>query len=126
MSDIEWIGTAEAAKRLGISQRAVQHRIKEGNLQARKDEGGKRWLVAMPILEEGAKTVAQSELIVVAGLEARLDERERLIERLEGEVEFLRQQLAVLTEHKAIIEVQPEPEEPKGWRQKLGDWIAGK
>ena len=98
-----WVSIAEAARRLAVSRQAIQRRIRRGTLEMREELAGnrRRLLVRLPqphpssrpsplpqrLQQPHPQRVQAEEL---ARLEERVAQQDRLIERLEGEVAWLR------------------------------------
>lgn len=104
-----WVGIGEASKRLGISVEGVRQRIRRGSLEAEKRDG--EWLIyfadeeaihetQQPVWDKpynvGADVGATVGPVwddVRAQYEARLEEMQSYIERLENDKEHLRDEL---------------------------------
>ena len=83
-----WCSIAEAARRLGISERAVRKRIDAGRLEARRETVGNRvrTVVAVPAAAAGAAS-GSAEVRDLAAQIARLEERLAASEAARDELE---------------------------------------
>jgi hypothetical protein len=86
------IGIADAAKQLGISVEAVRQRIRRKRLQAYKDSSGV-WQIVLPGDESPPRAVQHSVGPAVGSADGP-NGHDRLIDHLQGEVAFLRDEMA--------------------------------
>jgi hypothetical protein len=86
------VGIAEAAKQLGVSVEAVRQRIRRKRLQAYKDPSGV-WQIVLPT-DGSAPSVVQDGVGPPVGSADGLNGHDRLIDHLQGEVAFLRDEMA--------------------------------
>ncbi len=82
----EWVTVTRAARRLGISERAVRKKVERGNLEARREADGNRvrLMVRLPV-EEHAEDHAEGHVE---------DQLLGIVRDLRGEVQDLRAELA--------------------------------
>lgn len=99
-SATDWYTVSAAARKLGISDRAVRARISTGSIQAQRD--GARWLVALPIgngttdSDASDRTETESVRNQVGNTESRKRPTDRNFRQ--SETEPPGQQLAILVE----------------------------
>jgi hypothetical protein len=86
------VGIADAAKQLGISVEAVRQRIRRKRLQAYKDPTGV-WRIVLPA-DESAPSDVQHNVGPAVGSAGSQNGHDRLIDHLQGEVAFLRDEMA--------------------------------
>lgn len=118
----------QAAAALGVSRRTIERRLASGALSATLTQQGKQQVrlidgaeLARFAAAEG-HTQGTSEATALQGnvsaLAATVESQDRLIAQLEGEVRFLREQLAQATEQLAQLTVRALPPARTGlqWR----------
>jgi excisionase family DNA binding protein len=137
MSDaktLEWVTVPEAARRLKVTDRTIYRRIKAEKLENREVDG--RLEVALEVSDTVATsppnvatppsdTVAtESDAVRIAVLEARLEEKDKLIDVLTHQNEKLNAELMTALNKLPALEAgsdpeaDPEPEEPpRRWWQ---------
>jgi excisionase family DNA binding protein len=119
----------QAARVLGISERAVRKRITAGSLPAERD--GRQWIVYVPAVPNGTTgtidgtTAAPSEpsggTSAVPELLMMIREKDRTIMELAGQVGYLQAELAQAREQLALAPpVDDPPERRSWWRRVLG------
>jgi excisionase family DNA binding protein len=135
VSRTEAVSVPQAARRLGISERAVRKQIQTGKLRAERD--GRRWIVYLESETESGTSTADSgtaEVPLGTSSDSRLiehlqRENARLWEELEARREAereLRIIIARLSERPAAIEAQtlePESEPVPPWYRRLWKWL---
>ena len=104
-----WISTRTAAKLRKCSVRNITDLIKRGKLEAKKDEGGKRWLILMEVEEASSEETAEetsgaSE--ATSALQEQLSEKDGQIKRLQDQVEQLQEELSQVRSRSDTIILQ--------------------
>jgi hypothetical protein len=90
--DDDWCSISEAARRLGVTTTAVRSRIKRGTLEIRPDGNfGRLVRVPFPVQGTGASMGPEPATLAVTEIVTILS---RHIERLEAEIEALKQERA--------------------------------
>jgi hypothetical protein len=86
------VGISEAAKQLGITVEAVRQRIRRKRLQAYKDPSGV-WRIVLPA-DQSTPSDVQDRVGPAGGPADGANGHDRLIDHLQGEVAFLRDEMA--------------------------------
>lgn len=86
MDNREWITVKDAAKFRNVTDRTVLRMIEQKKVEAKRD--GKRWLVLKSSL---ADDIIPTEPDIMSALQAQLQEKDRQIERLQEELQGIRQ-----------------------------------
>jgi hypothetical protein len=86
------VGIADAAKQLGITVEAVRQRIRRKRLAAYKDPSGV-WQIVLPADQSAPSDVQDSGGSTVGAVHGP-NGHDRLIDHLQGEVAFLRDEMA--------------------------------
>jgi excisionase family DNA binding protein len=87
---VEWLPVPDAAKRLGISERTVQRRVREGKLKAQEE--GRRLLVGVNVSRQSPENV-HSDATMTPNDATLQEGTERFIKQLEAENAFLKSEL---------------------------------
>jgi len=93
----DWITVSEAARRCRRSDRRIREWIAEGKIEAKKQ--GKKWIISAEDLQRF------SEVYTVRPPHEK-DDRDRLIEQLQKENEFLKQELSEASRRSDTIILQ--------------------
>lgn len=107
----QWVSVREAAERLGIGERAVQLRAKNGLIESRRE--GRQWFVRLPAdaptsisLPDSIETDESSETKrSERNRTSRTEANPALVEELKSEVAFLRALVETHTEETARRDV---------------------